>query len=71
MKTYFSPSLNAVTGLSMNPAMLTDGFADESLFYGVSNLDAPQVIPLGGVRVLVESDKYVTAIDFISTVRSS
>jgi len=71
MKFFFSPRPSAVTGEPLNPADLQDGFDDESLFFGVSSLDAPQVLPMGGVRVLYEDDKFVHAIDFVSSERSA
>lgn len=69
-KTYVQPDIHARTGQVMDMSMFQSEFRDSAIFFGVKNIDAPLVLPMGGVGILYESDRMVVAIDFISA-RSS
>ena len=65
-KTYYEPSLHAVTGLTYHTTNHRPIFQEESNLFGVCSLDAPLVLPLGGVSILMETDRFVMAKDFVS-----
>lgn len=68
-KTYYAPCLHAHTGAVMNHELVRKEFKEEVFSFGSKSLDAPSDLPLGGVRVLLETEKFVIAIDF--SVRAS
>lgn len=64
-KTYYEPSLHAVTGLTYHSTNHRPIFYKESDLFGVCSLDAPLALPLGGVSILMETDCFVMAKDFV------
>lgn len=69
-KSYVHPDIHARTGQVMDMNIFQPEFRDDAIFFGVKNIDAPLVLPMGGVGIMYESDRVVVAIDFISA-RSS
>lgn len=69
-KIYFKPEVHARTGAVMDHKLFRPEFDTEVLYWGLKPIDAPLALPLGGVHVLCESDRFVHAIDFVS-VRAS
>ena len=66
-KHYDAPRLHALTGLSYQTNGLQPIFEQENMMFGVSAIDAPLTLPMGGVCVLYENDDFVMAKDFVST----
>lgn len=66
-KTYYAPSLQAMTGLPHQTDSLRFEFEFERCCYGVCSLDATLPLPMGGVSVLYETDDFVMAKDFVSS----
>ena len=65
-RTYYPPFLQAVTGIASQTWPLRDEFEIENCLYGVAAIDAPLVLPMGGVNVLYEDADFVMAKDFVS-----
>lgn len=65
-KTYYAPGKHALTGQVMNAALFQPEFQDAVMFWGLKNIDAPLPLPMGGVKVLFETDNFVMAKDFVS-----
>lgn len=65
-RTYYPPMLHAVTGLAYHTTGYQPIFENENTSFGVSAIDAPQTLPMGGVSVLHETDDFVMAKDFVS-----
>ena len=65
-KTYYAPMRHAVTGIASQTYPLRFEFEIENCLYGVAAIDAPLVLPMGGVSILLETDDFVMAKDFVS-----
>ena len=66
MKTYYEPIRHAVTGMTYHTTNHRPVFEEESDLFGVCGIDAPTALPMGGVSILLETDDFVMAKDFIS-----